>query len=155
MVKAVTTRTAFEIIAENKRLTVALQQAQTKIYELEEKFGGTGLAKTKRNKLIYALWSSGTMLKEVAAKYDLSSTRVGQIVRRQHRANINATLGQTEDECRSCKAPIVWLRGIKKCCQPNRPDIPIDYDTFTHGDEYVFDIAKGHISHFYTCPNAD
>ena len=51
--------------------------------------------------------------------------------------------------CRSCGAEIVWLKTKQE------HSMPVDYDTFTQGDERLFDSKKGHISHFATCPNAD
>ena len=49
-------------------------------------------------------------------------------------------------ECRSCKAPIVWMktRSGKSC--------PVNADTY-HGEE-LFDRGI-HTAHFATCPNAD
>lgn len=52
-------------------------------------------------------------------------------------------------ECRSCKARIVWL----KTKQGN--NMPVDYDTFEQGTERLFEVSKGHISHFATCPDSD
>ena len=52
-------------------------------------------------------------------------------------------------ECRSCNAAIVWLTTK----QGN--SMPVDATTFNQGDDRVFDVKKGHISHFATCPNAD
>lgn len=51
-------------------------------------------------------------------------------------------------KCRSCRAPIVFLkRG------DGRPH-PVDAATCNIGDER-FETSKGHVSHFRTCPNAD
>ena len=49
--------------------------------------------------------------------------------------------------CRSCEAPIVWM----KTRQGN--NIPVDPDDIDPDDE-VFDYQK-HTTHFATCPNAN
>ena len=48
--------------------------------------------------------------------------------------------------CRSCSAPIIWLK------TKNFKKIPVDYDS-VEGMEMMFEPGK-HVSHFATCPNA-
>ncbi len=110
--------------------------------------GAANPAKTERNNLIYARWLRGALLKELAAEHGLSSTRIGQIASREHRANIKATMEKTMAECKSCGAIIVWLR------TKQGHNMPVDYHTFNTGDPGIFDLKRGHISHFATCPNA-
>lgn len=52
-------------------------------------------------------------------------------------------------KCRSCGEYIVWVK-----TQAGN-NMPVDADSFTEGDELVYDAEAGHISHFATCPNAD
>ncbi len=52
-------------------------------------------------------------------------------------------------KCRSCGEYVVW---VKTAAGKN---MPVDADSFTEGDELMFDAGAGHISHFATCPNAD
>ena len=49
--------------------------------------------------------------------------------------------------CRSCKAPIVWLKTSRG------KNMPADASS-VGVDDVLFDPAK-HISHFATCPNAN
>jgi hypothetical protein len=49
--------------------------------------------------------------------------------------------------CRSCSAPIYW---VKTRAGKN---MPVDADTATRGDTQ-FDPQAGHISHYATCPQA-
>lgn len=74
-------------------------------------------------------------------------------------------------KCRSCGAPIVWIRtraGKQMPCDANpvhfvnRPkgaDLIVMNDGFVLRGDVVTDPAEatgcGHISHFSTCPNAD
>lgn len=50
-------------------------------------------------------------------------------------------------QCRTCQAPIVWL----KTKQGNR--MPVDASSAQPGDQ-MFDVAR-HVSHFATCPQAN
>ena len=52
-------------------------------------------------------------------------------------------------ECRSCGAPVIWVK------TKAGKNMPVDYATFNPGDRPVYDADKGHISHFATCPDAD
>lgn len=51
-------------------------------------------------------------------------------------------------QCKTCQAPIVWM--------PTKQgkSMPVDAHTVGDGDQ-VFDVTRGHISHFATCPQAD
>ena len=49
-------------------------------------------------------------------------------------------------KCRSCDAPIVWLK------TKNGKNIPVNANTVEEGDK-IFEI-KRHKSHFNTCPQA-
>jgi hypothetical protein len=49
--------------------------------------------------------------------------------------------------CRSCSAPIIWLRTVKG------KKMPVDASSVT-GDETLFEYGK-HVSHFSTCPNSE
>lgn len=49
--------------------------------------------------------------------------------------------------CRSCGAPIIWLR------TRSGSNMPVDADTVPLGDDGPFD-PKVHTSHFATCPHA-
>ena len=51
-------------------------------------------------------------------------------------------------QCRSCDAPIVWVK-----TQAGK-NMPVDATSFDREDGLVFNPDK-HISHFATCPNAD
>ena len=48
--------------------------------------------------------------------------------------------------CRSCSAPIIWMK------TKNFKTIPVDYDS-VEDLELMFEPGK-HVSHFATCPNA-
>lgn len=48
--------------------------------------------------------------------------------------------------CRSCSAPIIWMKTT------NFKRIPVDYDS-VKGMELMFEPGT-HVSHFATCPNA-
>jgi len=50
--------------------------------------------------------------------------------------------------CKSCRARIIWLR-----TQAGK-NMPVDADSVNPEDD-EFEVAKGHISHFSTCPNSD
>lgn len=60
----------------------------------------------------------------------------------------------TVEQCRSCRAPIVWLTTEKGHL------IPVDAETYIHGDGVSthgvdrFSPLRGHVSHFATCPDA-
>jgi len=51
-------------------------------------------------------------------------------------------------ECRSCGAPIVWVKTQAK------KSMPVDAHTYDAEDGLAFNHKK-HVSHFATCPNAD
>lgn len=51
------------------------------------------------------------------------------------------------ETCRRCPAKIVFLY------TKNQKAIPVDADTVKEGD-VEFDAAKGHVTHFQTCPEA-
>jgi hypothetical protein len=51
------------------------------------------------------------------------------------------------DECRSCKAEIVWLH------TSSGGRMPVDAETVSEGDT-EFEPRAGHISHFVTCPDS-
>jgi hypothetical protein len=49
--------------------------------------------------------------------------------------------------CKTCEAPIIWLRTTAGSSMPT--------DAETVGlEDTVFDLKKKHISHFATCPEA-
>ena len=56
-------------------------------------------------------------------------------------------LHPNEKKCRSCKAPIVWLRTAAGKTMPVNPDTVAE-------DCETYDAAALHTSHFATCPNA-
>ena len=50
-------------------------------------------------------------------------------------------------QCKTCRAPIVWMmtkQGTK---------MPVDCSSVRDGGK-LFDVEKGHVSHFATCPNS-
>lgn len=65
------------------------------------------------------------------------------------------------ENCRSCKAPILWARSAKSGMW-----MPLDSDEVTEGVRFVVGykdgvphaysdkVSAGHASHFATCPNA-
>jgi len=55
---------------------------------------------------------------------------------------------KSADKCKSCGAPIVWVRSVI-----NKP-IPLDPKIYRVVTEDGV-VVKGRISHFATCPNAD
>lgn len=50
--------------------------------------------------------------------------------------------------CKSCRARIIWLKTAAG------KNMPVDADT-VEPDHDEFDAAKGHVSHFSTCPDAN
>lgn len=50
-------------------------------------------------------------------------------------------------KCRSCNAPIVFLKTAKE------KTIPVNAET-VKPDDKLYDAKFGHISHFATCPDA-
>lgn len=59
-------------------------------------------------------------------------------------AGVNAN--QPIEKCRSCQAPIVWVKTAAG------KSMPVDAGSVTVGD-LVYD-PTWHVSHFATCPNA-
>lgn len=55
--------------------------------------------------------------------------------------------------CRSCSAPIVWMKTINDKNIPVDPDGIDEADLEWRGDHPLFD-QKEHVSHFATCPHA-
>lgn len=50
--------------------------------------------------------------------------------------------------CKSCKASIIWLKTTAGS------NMPTD-STSVGPDDKVFDLKKGHVSHWATCPTSD